>query len=170
MNLFAKMLSTSEIADLKAEFEKIDVDHSGQVDADELSSALKKSGISLPDKDIDELIAKVTATGCQVINYSEFIAATLNAKAFLSESRLLMLFREFDVDDCGFITDDNIKEVVDRLQSPAYTQSSPRGHSSKDVHNFFDAHDESKDRKITYEKFRAIMIGDSDTKMDDDSC
>mmetsp|Transcript_42299 Transcript_42299/g.49235 ORF Transcript_42299/g.49235 Transcript_42299/m.49235 type:complete len:171 (-) Transcript_42299:66-578(-) len=169
MNLFAKMLSTSEIADLKAEFEKIDVDHSGQVDADELSSALKKSGISLPDKDIDELIAKVTATGCQVINYSEFIAATLNAKAFLSESRLLMLFREFDVDDCGFITGDNIKEVVDRLQSPPSVESSPRGHSSKDIPSLFGALNDSKNEKISYEKFRAIMVGDSKTKKDDDS-
>ena len=49
------------------------------------------------------------------INYTEFLTATISIQKFLSEEKLWMLFKHFDCDDSGFITQDNIREALDRL-------------------------------------------------------
>ena len=43
------------------------------------------------------------------INYSEFIAATINVKEFLTEDRLDALFHTFDIDGSGKITKSDIR-------------------------------------------------------------
>ena len=38
------------------------------------------------------------------INYSEFIAATINASEFLTHDKLEAIFKSFDIDNTGEIT------------------------------------------------------------------
>jgi len=42
------------------------------------------------------------------INYSEFLAATLDVKTFLNDTRLRAIFQQFDTDNSGFITEENL--------------------------------------------------------------
>ena len=46
------------------------------------------------------------------INYSEFIAATLDKKLFLNEERLWRTFKYFDIENQNCITVDNLKEAL----------------------------------------------------------
>ena len=116
MNLLVKLLNPKEINSLRKQFEKIDEDHSGNVSTEELSKALKKINKDIPDEEIEKIVAEIDIKGNHEINYSEFIAATLNAKVYLNESRLLMLFKEFDTDDSGYITVENLKEAFEKIR------------------------------------------------------
>jgi len=49
------------------------------------------------------------------INYSEFLAATIDIKEFLTESRLKAVFNQFDTDSSGKITEENIKLAMQKL-------------------------------------------------------
>ena len=40
------------------------------------------------EKEIDDIIHEIDYHGHNMINYSEFLAATINVKKFLTESRL----------------------------------------------------------------------------------
>jgi len=73
-------LNPKEIEDLRKEFEKIDTDNSGLVDAEELSKALKAASIDITDEQIEDIIKEIDVAGNREINYSEFIAATLSTK------------------------------------------------------------------------------------------
>ena len=42
------------------------------------------------------------------INYSEFIAATLDVQKYMTDERLMEIFKHFDVDDTNYISRDNI--------------------------------------------------------------
>ena len=156
MNILVKMLNPKEIQSLRLEFEKIDENQSGHVDASELSKALKLTNHNIPESEIEQIINEIDVNGNKEINYSEFIAATLNARKYLNESRLLMIFKEFDIDDTGFITMENIKEAFKKLDKPL---------SSSDIQKILDAHDDSKDGKISFDEFKLMMLGEEDNEL-----
>ena len=57
------------------------------------------------------MIKSVNFRGNGVINYSEFLAATMDLREMMSEERLQALFNFFDRDGSGYLTKDNIKEA-----------------------------------------------------------
>ena len=42
--------------------------------------------------------------GNQKINYSEFLTATVEVKQFMTDEKLFIMFKHFDVEDKGFVT------------------------------------------------------------------
>ena len=49
------------------------------------------------------------------INYSEFIAATINAADFLTHEKLEAIFKSFDIDNTGEITAQNLKDAFSKF-------------------------------------------------------
>lgn len=94
MNILVKMLPPWEVDEFWLQFEAIDKDKSGFIDAAELAQALKDNKkITIPDEEIDKIIKKVDYAENGWINYSEFIAATLKVAKVLNEARLWTLFK-----------------------------------------------------------------------------
>jgi Ca2+-binding EF-hand superfamily protein len=62
---------------------------------------------------IDELDYVSGAVG--EINYSEFLAATMDAKSFLKETKLRAVFSIFDTDGNGTISEENLKFAFSKL-------------------------------------------------------
>ena len=50
-----------------------------------------------------------------MINYSEFLAATIDVRKILTESRLNAVFHQFDTDSSGKITKENIYFAMQKL-------------------------------------------------------
>ena len=61
--------------------------------------------ITIPDEKIDEIIKEVSFYGNGRINYTEFLAATIKVKKVLNKAWIWTLFKDFDTDDSGFITE-----------------------------------------------------------------
>ena len=62
------------------------------IKASELHDVLIKAKINISDKEIDEVISQVDYHENKMINYSEFLAATIDVKNFLTNSRLKAIF------------------------------------------------------------------------------
>ena len=92
VNVLVKHLEANQIQKLKEEFEKIDTDHSGFLEVSELEQAIKESSMSLGKEEIQSIIENLDFAENKRINYSEFIAATINVSEFLSEERIQAIF------------------------------------------------------------------------------
>lgn len=115
MNILVKHLDHKQIADLKASFEQLDEDQSGFLEFKELNEAITKSNMNLKPEEIEELIKEIDYADNHKINYSEFIAATMDVKRFLTAEKLEAIFNSFDVDGSGKITPQNIKDAFSKF-------------------------------------------------------
>ena len=65
---------------------------SGFLDYNELEDIIKKSDVNMSVDDIKRIVKELDYAENGRVNYSEFIAATINARKFLTETRLLAIF------------------------------------------------------------------------------
>ena len=108
------LLSKQRAEELKSQFEAIDLDKTGMIKATELTKALQSLNLYRDDDDIKEIVSQIDYHGNGMINYSEFIAATLSFDEQVLGEHLWMLFKKFDVDDTDQITVDNLEEAFKR--------------------------------------------------------
>lgn len=92
MNMLVKMADQNDIEDLRKEFQKLDKDGSGLINAEELKTGLKESKIDIPDEEIDKIIQEVDYFGNGQINYTEFLMATMDTLQFLDTHMLQAIF------------------------------------------------------------------------------
>lgn len=98
---------------------------------------MKDMNIGSADGEIDKIIREIDYIGNGKINYTEFLAATLQIRDSLTEEMLWRLFKKFDVDDTGFISKENLMEAFKRLGRAKLTLT--------DVSEMIYAHDIAKD-------------------------
>ena len=113
--MIVKMADQSAIEGLREQFEAIDKDKTGSLSADELKQAVLKCNIDVPQDRVDDIIAEVDYFGNKRINYTEFLVATLDVKSFLDDQKLEAVFKQFDTDNSGVITQDNIVNAMQKM-------------------------------------------------------
>lgn len=86
--MLVKMADQNSIEDLRNQFSKIDADGTGLINADELKAAIRESNLNIPDSEVEKIINEVDYFGNKKINYTEFLVATLDVKAFIDDSNL----------------------------------------------------------------------------------
>lgn len=86
------------------------------------------------------------------INYSEFIAATIQVKNVLTYEKLYSLFKYFDTDDSGEITPANLKEAFAK---------SGKELSDIEVKEILEKHNIKKTGSISFEEFKVMLMEDS---------
>ncbi len=74
-----------QLIDLKRQFNEIDFDHSGQIDAHELRTALKKLGINVPDDQLRTLLAEGDSSEDSELDFGEFVAFIKRFESSTSE-------------------------------------------------------------------------------------
>ena len=98
MNMLVKMTDTKEFETLKAEFQKHDKDGTGMITEHELHDIFKSLKIDVTCDEIHGMITEVDYQGNGKINYSEFLAATLNLNTMIDDAKLKAIFEMFDTD------------------------------------------------------------------------
>lgn len=58
------------------------------------------------------MISEIDYHGNGKINYSEFLAATVSIKTFMTDQKLRALFSQFDTNNSGYITEENINNAM----------------------------------------------------------
>lgn len=89
------------------------------------------------------------------INYSEFIAASIEIKEILSERKLKILFKEFDVDNSGGISAENLNE--------AFTHKLHKKLTLDQIDEIYTKHDTGKDGLISFDEFKVMLVGETDS-------
>ena len=94
---------------LRNAFRELDKDNSGTLEIEELKKAFASCNMS--DKEMNELFYKIDFNQDGQLNYTEFLAATVNKQKVTQKSNLKLAFHHFDIDNSGFITAQNLFEV-----------------------------------------------------------
>jgi calcium-dependent protein kinase len=118
MNILVKMADNKDIEKLREAFISMDLDSTGDIRADELKLALKTADFCADDDEIEAIINEVDYGGDRIINYTEFLSATISVKEILTEQRLLAIFKYFDTSDTGTITAANIEDGMKKMGFP----------------------------------------------------
>jgi calcium-dependent protein kinase len=77
--------------------------------------ALLEAGVQINQTELDHIIQEVDYHGNNKINYTEFLAATITINKILTNERLLAMFKQFDTDNSGYITPEDIIEAMHKL-------------------------------------------------------
>ena len=107
LNMLVKQQSEDQHKLAHSVFLKMDDDRSGVIDKKEIESAFKRSK-SLKLKDMDDnkihrMISEIDYNENSQIEYTEFVAATLDKDVLENEDTLRGLFNLFDLDNDGSI-------------------------------------------------------------------
>ncbi|ONM19937.1 calcium dependent protein kinase2 [Zea mays] len=147
LRIIAGCLSEEEITGLKEMFKNIDKDNSGTITLDELKHGLAKHGPKLSDSEMEKLMEAADADGNGLIDYDEFVTATVHMNKLDREEHLYTAFQYFDKDNSGYITKEELEHALKE-------QGLYDADKIKDI--ISDA-DSDNDGRIDYSEFVAMM-------------
>jgi calcium-dependent protein kinase len=150
LNVIASQLTGSAIDELKKIFIAMDENNDGTLSVTELKEGLMKAGVSIPP-DLGEMMDSLDTDGSGVIDYSEFMAATMEKQKYIQEDVCWRAFKTFDVDGSGHID----KEEVFRLLCGGDVNTD--GAAEQEVETIMKEVDLNGDGKIDFEEFLAMM-------------
>ena len=143
---------------MRAAFQAIDTDGTGMIRAQELHDILMQKRMNVSDAEIREMIDQMDYHNNKKINYSEFLAATIDVRNFLTDDRLKAVFSQFDTDGSGKITEENIFLAMQKLG---------REISRQEIRDMIQKHDRTGDGMLSEIEFRAIFFGDEEMAAQD---
>jgi len=110
LNIIAHRSSIHEISELRKAFDALDIENDGTLNFEEFKQALKNSHYS--DDMLEEIFSSIDTNQNGQINYTEFVAATIEAQGHIAEDRIAEAFDRLDCDDTGYISRENLKEIL----------------------------------------------------------
>merc|ERR1719443_2537891 len=102
LHLIARHVKERDIHDLRDVFIEMDANGDGHLSYAELREGIAKAGIDIPN--LNEIFKDVDWNHHGVIDYTEFVAATLDRRLYLQEDVCWEAFRVFDRDGTGKIS------------------------------------------------------------------
>lgn len=108
----ASQCSDADIKQLREAFVKLDVNGDGTLTLQELERGLASvDGLSA---NVETIMSSMDVDKSGSIDYSEFLAATIDRSIYLQEERLYAAFKTFDIDGSGKISSTELSSVLGR--------------------------------------------------------
>ncbi|XP_014510012.1 calcium-dependent protein kinase 28 isoform X1 [Vigna radiata var. radiata] len=148
LRALASTLNEEELADLKDQFDAIDVDKNGSISLEEMRQALAKDlPWKLKEPRVLEILQAIDSNTDGLVDFSEFVAATLHVHQLEDDSskwqqRSQAAFEKFDLDKDGYITPEELK-----------MHTGLRG----SIDPLLEEADIDKDGKISLSEFRRLL-------------
>ncbi|CAD8100790.1 unnamed protein product [Paramecium sonneborni] len=115
LTFIASQLNEQEIADLGKLFKQLDKNGDGVLTIDELREGL----IGMSDvqaKELGNIIKSIDTDGNGTINYTEFLAATMEKSLYMKEEKLYQAFKMLDLDGSGKIDKHELQTVLGKSE------------------------------------------------------
>jgi len=111
----ARQLDHHHLKDIHRVFRDMDKNSDGTLSLEELKDGFEKifGKDSEEVQDCLQLFETLDIDGSQSIDYTEFCAAGLGEKQTTQDDVIWAAFKTFDLDNAGFITVSNLKEILD---------------------------------------------------------
>ncbi|KAH8740112.1 calcium-dependent protein kinase [Cryptosporidium ryanae] len=156
-------LNDADIGALQKLFTNLDTNGDGVLTISEIRSALHQIyNISQLGDDIDVLLMELDTDGNGRIDYTEFIAASIDHKLYEQESLCKAAFKVFDLDMDGKISPQELSRVLNvRFIQEAFEQST--------INSLLKEVDTNQDGYIDFNEFMKMMMGDKVEKKTNDS-
>jgi len=68
----------------------------------------------MSEQEVNSIFERIDFNHDGEINYSEFLAVTVDRRKAITENNMLFAFHHFDIDNSGFITEANLEECFRR--------------------------------------------------------
>ncbi|KAI4314753.1 hypothetical protein L6164_027630 [Bauhinia variegata] len=149
LRALASTLNEEEIADLKDQFQAIDVDKNGAISLEEMRQALAKDlPWRLKDSRVLEILQAIDSNTDGLVDFTEFVAATVHVHQLEEhdsekwQQRSQAVFEKFDIDKDGYITPDELRVHTGMKGS---------------IDTLLEEADIDKDGKISLSEFRRLL-------------
>jgi calcium-dependent protein kinase len=154
LTAIAQQLPESQIEDLKNTFLQLDENGDGTLTLDEIKKGAQKHNVKLPP-DFDAIFAQMDSDGSGAIDYTEFIAASLDKRHYIQEDVCWAAFRVFDLDGNGKITRDELSKVLHG--DGADKVAGVLGREKEEIEAIIKDADTDGDGEIDFDEFMAMM-------------
>ena len=144
LTYIASRLTDDEVKKLKDAFQKIDVNGDGMLTLDELKNAINQNP-EVHVMNIEQIFKTIDTDNSGVINYTEFLAASIDKRIYLQEDKLRDAFKLFDEDKSGKISKSEISKVLKFKKS------------GTEMTKLFEKYDLNGDGEIDFEEFLNMM-------------
>lgn len=111
MHLMAWSLTVEERAEVRAAFLELDINQTGTITVGELKQVLEAK-FAIPDEETMRVFKALDTENTNEIHYSEFLGAMVSSRIALHDGLLKSTFRRFDMDNSGYITREDLKQVL----------------------------------------------------------
>lgn len=112
MTFLVNNTGSFDFAKLRNAFHVLDKDNSGTLEMSEIREAF--SDMNIPVAELDQIFHNIDLNHDGEINYTEFLAVTVDRKKAMTENNMVFAFHHFDIDNSGVITFENLKECFKR--------------------------------------------------------
>ena len=137
---------TFDFSKLREAFHVLDKDNSGTLEISEIKEAF--SDMNIPEKELEQIFNNIDLNHDGEINYTEFLAVTVDRKKAMTENNMKFAFHHFDIDNTGVITIENLEECFKR---------EGRQLSADDLKSMLAEVNCADPGKITYDEFCTFM-------------
>lgn len=144
LQIIAEQLTETELIGLRATFDAMDTNKDGKLTYSELQRALENQGFDMLKEELINIMEGLGLDDTNEIQYSEFLAATMDMNYAIREENILRAFQNFDADGKGELT---LKDLIEVMGS--------EDHARELVGEI----DLNGDGVISYEEFKAMMQG-----------
>jgi len=151
LHVIASQLGESQIKGLRETFMALDNNGDGLLTAAEMKQGLEKAGLKEIPSDLQAILEEVDSDGSGVIDYTEFLAATLDKKVYMAEDVCWQAFRVFDKNGDGKIDKKEIAAVLN--------DDGVQGAAAKDMAEIMAEIDKNGDGEIDFQEFMQMMRG-----------
>jgi len=151
LNVIATQLPESKIRNMEEWFKSMDSNKDGTLSLAELKDGMTQLGVDIP-ANLTDLITNCDTDGSGVIDYTEFLAVTMDKKLYHQEDVVWAAFKRFDQDQSGTIDRRELASVLNDEVADAFNIKEPSV-----VISVFSQVDVNGDGHIDFEEFFAMM-------------
>lgn len=124
--MLTKELSEQQTQELRKLFMALDETGNGILTPKELLQGMQHVGIELPEEELGKLVAALSPSGTEQIQYREFISALIQRRVKVDRAQLFECFRKFDIGGIGRIRYEDVRDVLSGIgdgDAPGITES-----------------------------------------------
>ena len=150
----AKAKNEDEISRLREMFDQLDTNNSGMLTISEIRKAFHKLGYILPEKEFKKIWKGLDFHDEGTINYTEFLAATINSFHFEKEEEIWSAFKYFEgneADNDGVISVESLLKAI-----KGYNISVNEKEIRKSFHEL-----ENKGKVLNFEVFKELITSNA---------
>jgi len=151
LHVIASQLGETQIKALRETFMALDGNGDGLLTVAEMKEGLTKCGLKEIPPDLQQIMEEVDSDGSGVIDYTEFLAASLDKNVYMKEDVCWQAFRIFDRNGDGKICKDEIAMVLN--------DEGVKNSAAADMADIMKEIDKNGDGEIDFEEFMAMMRG-----------